>query len=191
MKPTQRSKKQFGPDRAVHFLHRRLAVYSNGIKSSDPLAPNIPAAYHPSQAMSLFLQPRLRSRACYLLAVLATIIAGLASRRFPNLLPSSLGKYPGDALWSLMVFFGWAIIFRRAPTLRIAVLALATSCTIEALKLCQSPWLVSFRYTTLGHLIFGQAFSWQNLIAYAIGGACGLIIEIFIKPADPARSAGL
>jgi hypothetical protein len=136
--------------------------------------------------MSVLLQPRLRSRSCYLLAVLATIVAGLASRRFPCRLPSFLGKYPGDALWALVVFFGWGVIFRKAPTLRIAVLAFATSCAIEALKFCQSPWLVNVRHTTIGHLIFGQAFGWPNLIAYAIGVACGLIIETIIKPADTA-----
>ena len=81
-----------------------------------------------------------------------------------------------------MVFFGWGVVLRKAPTLRIAVLALATSCAVEALKLCQSPWLVTFRHATIGHLIFGQAFGWQNLIAYAVGVTCGLIIETVIKP---------
>jgi hypothetical protein len=137
--------------------------------------------------MSALLQPRLRSRSCYLLAVSATIIAGLASRRFPGLLPSFLGKYPGDALWALMMFFGCGVIFPKASSLRIAVLAFATSCAVETLKLCQSPWLVSFRHITIGHLIFGQAFGWQNLIAYAIGVAYGLIIETIIKPADAAQ----
>jgi hypothetical protein len=130
--------------------------------------------------MSVLLQPRLRSRICYLFAILATIAAGLTSRRFPGLLPSSLGKYPGDALWSLMVFFGWAIIFRKAPSALIAALALATSFAIETLKLYQSPGWDNLRHTTLGHLIFGHAFSWQNLIAYTIGVALGLIAETFL-----------
>src|SRR5579863_7249000 len=110
--------------------------------------------------MSALLQAHLRSRGSYFFAVVLTIAAGLASRRFPGLLPSFFGKYPGDALWALMVFFGWGVIFCKASSLRIAVLALVTSYAVEAIKLYQSSWWVSVRHTTAGHLVFGQAFCW-------------------------------
>jgi len=45
-----------------------------------------------------------RSRPLQLLILLIVIVAGLVSRKFPWLLPSCLGKYPGDALWALAVF---------------------------------------------------------------------------------------
>jgi hypothetical protein len=133
-----------------------------------------------SWLISELLQPRRRSRWWYLLAVVVTIIAGLASRRFPELLPTTLGKYPGDALWALMVFFGWGLVFSRASSLRVAGLALATAYTIELLKLWQSPWWQEIRHSTAGHLVFGHAFSWQNFVAYAIGVACGLMVEIVL-----------
>jgi len=122
--------------------------------------------------------PRGRSRLGYALAVLATIVAGLASRHYPNLLPAFLGKYPGDALWALMVFFGWGWMFPRAASGRIALLALATCWAVEFLKLWQSPAWSGIRHSTIGHLIFGHAFSWQNLVAYALGVALGLL---FVK----------
>jgi hypothetical protein len=112
------------------------------------------------------------------LAIALTIGAGLASRRFLELLPSSLGKYAGDALWALMVFFGWGLVFSRASSLRVAGLALATAYAVELLKLWQSPWWQELRHSTAGHLVFGHAFSWQNFVAYAIGVVCGLMIEM-------------
>ena len=55
------------------------------------------------------------------MAVVVTIALGLGSRRFPNLFPGFLGKYPGDALWASMGFFGWGAVFCRASTSRIAL----------------------------------------------------------------------
>ncbi len=118
----------------------------------------------------------------YLLAFVATIAAGLASRRFPQVIPAFAGKYPGDALWALMVFFGMGAIFREISTLRLGFGALAFSFAIEALKLCQAPWLVTLRHTTLGHLVFGHAFMWQNLVAYTLGVLVGVMVEILVIP---------
>lgn len=118
-----------------------------------------------------------RARARYALACLATLAAGLASRALPGVIPAFLGKYPGDVLWALMVYFGVAFILPRASIGRVAACALALSYGIEFLKLWQAPWLVHLRHTTLGHLVFGHAFSWQNLAAYAIGVGIGIAIE--------------
>ena len=132
--------------------------------------------------MALLLEARFRKRRWYLLAVVTTIAVGLASRRFSQVLPGSLGKYPGDALWSLMVFFGMGAIFRKASSLHLGFGALGFSFVIETLKLGQSPWLASLRQTTLGHLVFGHVFSWQNLVAYTVGVLVGLILEVLAVP---------
>ena len=127
------------------------------------------------------------SRTWYILACVVTIAAGLGSRHFPQLLPEFLGKYPGDALWTLMVFFGLGAIFRPASRVRLALLALGFAYGIEILKLYRAPWLVNARQTTLGHLIFGSVFSWQNLVAYTIGVIVGvLLVQLF---ANDFRSA--
>ena len=93
-----------------------------------------------------------------------------------------MGKYPGDALWSLMVFFGMGVIFNKASSFQLGFGALAFSFGIEALKLCQAPWLASLRHTTLGHLVFGHVFSWQNLVAYTVGILVGVVAEVFVVP---------
>jgi hypothetical protein len=132
--------------------------------------------------MRMLLKARFRNRAWYLLAFVATIGAGLISRQFPQILPAFAGKYPGDVLWALMVFFGMGAIFRHASSLQLGVGALGFSFGIELLKLCQAPWLANIRHTTLGHLIFGYAFSWQNLVAYTAGIIAGLVVEVLIVP---------
>jgi hypothetical protein len=116
-----------------------------------------------------------------------TILAGLASRRFPELLPSTLGKYPGDTLWALMVFFGWGMVLPKTSSLRIAGLALATAYAIELLKLWQSPWWEDIRSSTAGHLVFGSAFTWGNFVAYAIGVAGGLTFELALASRKSKR----
>ncbi len=143
--------------------------------------------------MHPLLRPRERNRLSAALACVLTIAAGLMSRRFPSVLPAALGKYPGDALWALMVFFGLGLVWRRSSTLRLATAALAFSFGIEALKLWTVPWLVSLRHTTLGHLVFGHAFSWQNLVAYSFGVVLGVLIDLAgfprrIAPPESSRS---
>ncbi|WP_167509236.1 DUF2809 domain-containing protein [Pseudomonas oryzihabitans] len=99
--------------------------------------------------------------------MLSCIVLGLASR-LPGAVASS-GKYPGDVLWAAMVFFGWGLLLPLRPLRQRLVLALASAWGIEVLKLWQTPWLVELRHSILGHLVFGQVFSWQNLVAYALG----------------------
>lgn len=123
-----------------------------------------------------------------MVGVVVAIVLGLASRHFSNLIPAPLGKYPGDGLWALMVFFGWGALFPRIPTNRVALLALVTSYMVEAAKLYQAQWIVAIRHTTLGHLVLGHAFSWQNLVAYAFGVLAGVAIERFVLLDRPGSS---
>ena len=81
-----------------------------------------------------------------------------------------------------MVFFGMGAIFRRASSLQLGIGALGFSFGIETLKLCQAPWLAGIRHTTMGHLVFGHVFSWQNLLAYTVGILVGLTVEILVLP---------
>ena len=127
-----------------------------------------------------------RRRVAALAAMFATIALGLASRHWPQALPAAFGKYPGDALWALMVFFGWRALRPRARTREIALLAAITSAIVEIAKLWQAPWLVQFRHTTLGHLLLGQVFSWQNLVAYGVGVLAGVALEQLTLRSDAA-----
>ncbi len=122
-----------------------------------------------TRAIQFLTNPISRKRPWYFAAIIATIALGLLSRRVSWLFPATLGKYPGDVLWAVMVFLLYALLFPKHSTLRIAIYALATSIFIEFFKLYPSPTIDLIRNTPIGRLIFGYVFSWQNLLAYYIG----------------------
>ncbi|HEY2081833.1 MAG TPA: DUF2809 domain-containing protein [Verrucomicrobiae bacterium] len=122
-----------------------------------------------------------RRRTWSFVALVFVVLLGLASRRYPVLFPEALGKYPGDALWALMVFVAWGIVFPRKPTWQIFVYTLAASYCVEFCKLYRAPWLDDFRNSTIGHLLLGSSFSWQNLIAYMVGAVIGAVAERLVK----------
>jgi hypothetical protein len=114
-----------------------------------------------------------RNRVWLSAVVLAVIALGLASRRIEGLFPAVLGKYPGDALWALTVFAGWAWVKPAASTRCLAGLALATSFVVEISQIYQAPWIKAVRDTVPGHLVLGSTFNWLDLVAYAIGVVIG------------------
>ena len=132
--------------------------------------------------------PSSRRRSIYVLALLAVVVLGLASRRYPGLFPTTLGKYPGDALWAAMVFLGWGLLLPRALTSRVASLALATSIVVEVTQLYHSPWLDHIRATTLGHLVLGSAFAWTDILAYGVGILAAAAIERGLSSAPTAAT---
>jgi hypothetical protein len=88
-----------------------------------------------------------------------------------------LGKYPGDALWALTVFFLWGMFRPGASTGRLAVYALITSYADELSQLYQAPWVNAIRATTAGHLILGSTFSWWDMLSYTAGVGVGVVCE--------------
>ena len=78
-----------------------------------------------------------RSRPLYALLILAVIAAGLLSRKYPQMLPAQLGKYPGDALWALMVLLLYGLAKPRWPIAHTAAAALATSFAVEFSQIYQ------------------------------------------------------
>ena len=122
-----------------------------------------------------------RNRALQILILLLVIAAGIASRKYPWILPASLGKYPGDALWALAVVVLWGLILPRATTMKIAGLAFLTSVLDEISQLYHAPWIDSIRSTSIGHLLLGFSFSWMDILAYATGILGGIIIESLVR----------
>ncbi|WP_205748155.1 ribosomal maturation YjgA family protein [Dyadobacter luticola] len=114
------------------------------------------------------------------------MLAGFLSRRL-------LGHYPfvklyvGDALWAMMVFFGFAFIFRKWPTWKVAAAALGFSVCIELSQLYHGPWIDSIRQMPLGGLVLGFTFVWSDLVCYAAGVGFGVIVEVYliVKKRDP------
>jgi hypothetical protein len=125
----------------------------------------------------MFLVKPERRRLLQLAATVVVIALGLASRAFPQLLPDALGKYPGDALWAMMIVFGLGIFATRMRTWQLALWALLICFAVEFSQLYQAPWIVELRSHTVGHLVFGSFFGWADLIAYTAGVAVAAIID--------------
>lgn len=124
--------------------------------------------------------PGRRNRLVYTALVLVVIAAGLASRRYPFLLPTQLGKYPGDALWALMVMLLCGLARPRWSVARTAMTALAISFAVEFSQLYQADWINAIRHTTLGHLVLGSGFDVHDLLAYTVGVAFGAAAELLM-----------
>lgn len=122
----------------------------------------------------------MRNRLFLTIAIVVTIALGLVSRKVPAIFPALLGKYPGDALWALMVYWAIAWLLPKAPIRKVAALALLVSYADEMSQLYHAPWLNTLRGTTIGHLVLGSAFSWLDMLAYTVGIAAGATIEYFL-----------
>ncbi len=116
-------------------------------------------------------------RVAYGIATGLAILAGLASRAWPGLVPDELGKHPGDALWALMVFFALGVVAPAASVASRAVAALGISFAVEASQLYHAPWIDTVRRTTFGRLALGFGFHRADLVAYTVGVALGAVLE--------------
>jgi glycopeptide antibiotics resistance protein len=121
-----------------------------------------------------------RNRLLYLALIVLTVLAGLASRHFSSSLPRWITLYLGDALWALMVFFGFAFLFKRKSTLWIAAATLLFSFAIEISQLYHAPWIDSIRHTRIGGLILGFGFLWSDLVFYTAGIVLGVVVDKFL-----------
>lgn len=125
----------------------------------------------------MFLVKPERRPLLQLAATVLVIALGLASRAFPQWVPDSLGKYPGDALWAMMIVFGLGMVATRMRTWQLALWSLLICFAVEFSQLYQAPWIVELRSHALGHLVLGSFFGWFDLIAYAAGVAVAAIVD--------------
>ena len=120
-----------------------------------------------------------RNRIVYGLLTSSVVLLGLASRlMFGDI--SFVKLYVGDALWALMVFFGFAATFRRWPTKTVTLAAMLFSFGIEISQLYHAPWIDNLRATRLGALVLGFSFVWSDLLCYSLGIAVGVFIETYL-----------
>jgi len=115
----------------------------------------------------------MRKRVYYVILILGVVVIGLLSRAV-----SGVPKWVGDVLWGLMVFFVMGFIFKGRSVLKNTTTAVVLSVVVEVAKLYHVPWLDDFRYTTIGGLLLGHAFSWQNILCYLAGIAGGVVCEM-------------
>jgi glycopeptide antibiotics resistance protein len=119
----------------------------------------------------------VRNRLLYGSLTAVVMLAGFLSRRL-------LGHYvfirvyAGDVLWAMMVFFGFAFVFRKWPTRKVAAVALCFSVCIELSQIYHAPWIDAIRQVPLGGLILGFTFVWSDLVCYSVGVGIGAMMEV-------------
>ncbi|MFZ4454751.1 MAG: DUF2809 domain-containing protein [Bacteroidales bacterium] len=119
-----------------------------------------------------------RNRILYLILLIVVMVSGLLSRKYAALFPSWLNDYLGDALWAAMVFVGFAFLFPKKKSNRIAIISLAFCYLIEISQLYQADWINAIRQTTLVGLVLGFGFLWSDILAYTIGVGAAWVVEI-------------
>lgn len=118
-----------------------------------------------------------RPRPLYLLLIAATIAAGLIEHRFRGVLPHVVADNAPDALYALMAFWIAGFLFPRTRAATLAAGALVFCCAVEAAQLYHAPWFERIRHTTLGGLVLGYGFAWNEIVPYTLGVAAGWAIE--------------
>ena len=122
---------------------------------------------------------------------LAVVIGlGLASRAYDGLFPNALGKYPGDALWTVAVYLGWKLVVPAMAPWKLGLMALGQSVGVEFLQLYHAPWLDGIRGNLFGHLLFGSTFNPMDLVAYSVGGTAVFLGDQFLGPRGPLPVRG-
>lgn len=113
----------------------------------------------------------------YLFVTIVIIILGLLSRKFMFIFPKAIAPYVGDAFWASMVYFGVRFLFPKLSLGKSFIIAIIFSYLIEISQIYQADWINNIRNTTLGGLILGHGFLYEDLIAYAIGILLSYSIE--------------
>jgi len=121
----------------------------------------------------------------YCVAVMLTILLGLASRKFGDYLPLVVADNAGDALWAMMVYFGFRFLLVQKGLVYSILFSLLFSFGIEFSQLYQAEWIHDIRSTTFGALVLGQGFLLVDLVRYTVGvliAAClDKGIQVFIR----------
>jgi glycopeptide antibiotics resistance protein len=118
-----------------------------------------------------------RYRLIYAVLLVIVIGLGLGSRRYSHILPDFIATYAGDTLWALMVFLLIGFIFPAFSTIKVAIIALIFSFSIELSQLYHAPWIDQLRQYRLMALIIGHGFVWTDWLCYTVGVGIGVIGE--------------
>ena len=112
---------------------------------------------------------------------------GLFGQGFP-VLPTMVDEHLRGALWALLVYLGWGLLFASASPWRLALCTLAVSFAVEFTQLHHAFWIDRLRGSTLGRLVLGSTFSWIDFMDYAIGAGIGVAGDYLGRAVEASRS---
>lgn len=119
----------------------------------------------------------INRRMAYIIAIIVTILLGLASRKYSQLLPLFVAQNAGDVLWAMMVFFGFRFLLVSRTFFTAILLSFTFSFGIEFSQVYQADWINQIRGTFLGALILGKGFLIVDLIRYTIGITIAAVLD--------------
>jgi glycopeptide antibiotics resistance protein len=122
--------------------------------------------------------PRYRNmRIAYMIAVVITILLGLASRKFSQHLLLFIADNAGDVLWAMMIYFGFRFFLVRKSLLTAIWISVSFCFFIEFSQLYQEDWINQIRDTLLGALILGKGFLTVDLLRYTAGIIIATVVD--------------
>lgn len=116
-------------------------------------------------------------RIVYVIAIVITVLLGLASRKYSHLLLLFVAQNSGDILWAMMVYFGFRFLLVSKSLYTAVFFSLAFSFGIECSQLYQENWINQIRGTSLGALILGKGFLFVDLIRYTAGIMIAVVLD--------------
>lgn len=122
----------------------------------------------------------MKIRIKYLVVTMFIMIIGLLSRKYMNIFPKAIAPFVGDMLWAMMVYFGLRFLIPKLKLTKTLILAIIFSFSIEISQLYQADWINNIRSTTLGGLVLGHGFLFEDLISYSLGIVIGCILDYFL-----------
>lgn len=122
----------------------------------------------------------MKIRIKYLVVTMFIMIMGLLSRKYMNIFPKAIAPFVGDMLWAMMVYFGLRFLIPKLKLTKTLILAIVFSFSIEISQLYQADWINNIRATTLGGLVLGHGFLFEDLISYSLGIVIGCLLDYFL-----------
>lgn len=122
-----------------------------------------------------------RKRHFHFILLILVLILGLSSREYAENLPDYVNVYLGDAMWALMVYTLFGLLFKDLSIRKTGIAGFAFCLLIECSQLYHLPWIDAIRNTTLGGLVLGYGFLWIDLLAYTIGIVFGMLMEMCVS----------
>ena len=116
-------------------------------------------------------------RPAYAFATAAIVCAGLLCRWPAFGLPWPVAKYAGSTLWGAMVYSGLRTMAPRTSVAATATVACVVALAVEFFRLYREPTLDAFRATLAGKLLLGSVFSLWNMVVYAFGIGCAVLVD--------------
>ncbi len=119
----------------------------------------------------------MKSRLFYLFLTLTTIAIALFLRKMWLYLPFFINIWIGDYLWAAMLFWASMVFFLNFDRRKVTLALIVFCWFVEASQAFHTPWLDSFRDTTLGGLLLGHGFLWSDIVAYTAGVVSAYFVD--------------